>query len=111
MNTAIFVTNQRSSYKVVQGAVALTKTISAVAIVAATDAAFAALHADTEVLLVQVVGDAAWVSLHGEAPGAGTSIKFVDGSIIEMSKSQWKASKWVRVTTDTVLTALQLRAS
>lgn len=107
---AVFVSNQRSAYKVVQGAVAVTKTISGTAIVALTDAALI-IHADTEVLLVQILGDAVWLSLHGETPGAGNAIKYIDGSILEMSRSEWLASKWKKVTNDTVLTALQLRAA
>jgi hypothetical protein len=111
MTSAVYVSNQRSAYRVVPGALALTKTISGTAILGATDSAFTGLNKNTEVLLIQVLGGDVWVSLHGEAPAAGNALKIVDGTILEMSRSQWLASKWIRVSGDTVLTAFQLGAS
>jgi len=111
MHSATFVTNQRSSYKVVQGAAALTQTISSTPIVAKTDSGLAALHDDTEVLLIQVKNNDVEFTLHGESPADGNSIVLVSGTIAEMSRSQWLASKWLRVSADAILVALQLRGS
>lgn len=111
MHAATFVTNQRSSYKVVQDAVALSKTISTAIIVAKTDGGLAALHDDTEVLLIQIKGNDVLFSLHGEDPADDTAILLVAGTIAEMSRSQWLASKWVRASADATLVALQLRGS
>lgn len=110
MNTNMFVTNQRSSYKVVQnGALALNKTISTTTIVGSSDAALA-LNADTEVVLVQVNTADVYVSFHGETPGATTSIIITAGSLVEMSRSQWTSAKWKRVSADATIVGIQLRA-
>lgn len=111
MHSAIFVTNQRSSYRVVQGAAALNQTISSSTIAAALDANLKNIHADTEVMLVQVKNNDVMFSLHGEDPSSTTAIVLVAGTIAEMSRSQWLASKWLRVSADVVLVALQLRGS
>lgn len=106
-----YVTNQRSSLKVINGALALSKTVSTVAIIGLTDAALNA-HPDTEVFLVQVNSADVWVSMHGEAPSATTAINLVVGTILEMSKSQWLAAKWLRSgATDSQIVALQLRGT
>src|SRR6185295_18644714 len=102
----IFVTNQRSAYKPVPGAASLNKAISSTTIVGSTDSALA-LDEKTEVLLVQVNSNDVWLNLHGETPSATTSLVLVSGTILEMSRSQWLAAKWKRVSADATIVAQQ----
>ena len=111
MNQAMFVTNQRSSYVPAKSGVTLKKTISSAVVPVASDAALDTPLVDgCEVLLVQNQGNDVYMTLHGDDPASGTGILIVANTIMEMSRAQWRASRWIRSTADATLIAFQLRA-
>jgi hypothetical protein len=96
----------------VQGETTLKKAISSTVVSVYGDANLATpLMATTEVLLIQVQTNDVYLTLHGDTPAAGTGILIAFNSILEMSTSQWLASKWVRASADATLVAFQMRAS
>ena len=108
---ARFVTNLSNSLKVIDGAQALSMTIGATPVLQYTEPLLA-LDSKTEFLLCQVIGDEVWLNLHRSAtPGQGNAIKLGVDTIFVLSKSEWKNSAWVRVTSDAILTAQQMGAS
>ena len=91
----------------VAGAAAMTKTISSTTITTSSD--ITTLDARTERLLCQVLTDAVYLNLHGHAtPSASNSLVVYPGEKFLMSRGEWLASTWKRVTTDAVLNAQQL---
>lgn len=111
---ASFVTNQPGAYVVVLPAVggkALTKTISTVPIIGATDSALNQVASITEALIVQIYNSDVYMSLHGEMPPSqANAIQIPAGTKLIMSRSEWLSAIWLRVSADAVITALQLRA-
>jgi hypothetical protein len=107
--------NARNSLTVVQGAKAMTKTISSTPIVAATDSAFIGangLHPNTQIVRLQIYSNDIYMSVHGETPpSTANAVQLVAGTILEMSKSEWISAIFVRVSADATLTVQQLRGT
>lgn len=110
----VFVTNDPSALKPTVGAVALAKTIGATPIVVASDSALSAASgstlANTEVVRVQVKTQPVWVNYHGVAtPSATNAIELVAGTIIDLSRSTWLNSTWLRSSgSDGAIVVMQL---
>lgn len=105
------VTNLSNSLVVIAGAQALSVTIGATPVLQPSTPALA-LDPKTDYLQCQVIGDAVWLNVHNQSPaGQGNAWKIAVDTIFILSKSEWKNSSWLRVTSDAILTAMQMGAS
>ena len=109
MNTSRFVTNLPTALKPTKGAGHLTATT--ISSTAEASSAIGTLHADTEVVTFQVATDSVRMTVNGTTPTSAVGLLLYPGQLWSLSRSEWLAAKFIRVTTDASIQGIQERAA